>query len=88
MPSPGRVLESLEVLMIPKDDDIDHANIGSNKATIDGAVAWALYEHNSFKGWQEHLEWFEMLGYLIAEDGDEDATEGRVATKCERVEHG
>ena len=55
--------------MIPADDDINHANIGSNTATIDGAVAWALNQKTWFS-WRHHLEWFIARGYLIIEDGD------------------
>lgn len=44
-------------------------------------------DDSSFKDWREHLIWFRDHGYLITEDGDEDATEGRVAAEYERSDH-
>lgn len=74
--------------MIPSDDDFKRANVGNNRTTIDAAVMWSLYGHHSSNPWRRRLEWFIAHGYLITKDGDEDATEGRVAAECERGEHG
>ena len=73
---------------IPSDDDFERTNIGDNRATIDAAVMWSLYGQQQGHPWRKRLEWFIARGYLITEDGDEDATEGRVAAECERGEHG